>query len=1433
MLRAALAVTILLPTISFAQSNPAEPTPQQPKREWARSPKEIAFQNDSQWEDNRWQKTDVGPFLANSIKTGPATTLKGIAIRVGDKGQAAVCFDTARLRLSAAWTGRFLNFESRRFGLIRHPSSAGQLVWTTPKIAGWAWQDRFQPEPAEITHVDVEQGYTAPGSSVVHLPHHWARYHGFYPAGERVVLSYSVGSTQVLESPWYVEAEGQSAFVRSFEIKPSAEPLKLWVADAKSRIALIGSASLAQLEQKRPVLVIKPHREVLRLKLLIAPPDTTDIQLDSLRTAAGPAENLSKLSESDSGRWPQVLTTTGTTTETGGPYVIDTLTLPFENPHRALFFTAGHDFFSNGMAAICTAHGDVWTVSGIDRTLKQLRWRRFATGLYQPLGLKIVDDVVYVIGREQITRLHDRNQDGEADFYENFNNSLFVCPRTHDYVTCLDTDPAGNFYFIHAKTGVMKVSRDGSQIESIADGFRNPNGMAVSPTGLITAAPQQGSWTPESSLIVVKPGGYYGYGGPRVTPERPLGWDPPMCFIPRAMDNSGGAQVWVDSDRWGPLQGQMLHLSYGQCRMLLALTEEVDGVYQGGTIKFPTTPADFESGIMRGRFNPHDGQLYVSGLRGWQTRSVRDGCFQRVRYTGGAVRIPTGVKTFSNGIRLTFSDPLDPKLAENVDNFLVEQWNYVWSSAYGSPDFSVAEPQRQGRDEVDVVSATLSDDGHSLFLEMPDRQPVMQIAISWLLSTRDGVRFRGTYAHTINTPPRQAFPEDAIRRRARPRRISQEVEQRLQPGLASRIQSTKTGATDLRVVRLAALRQPHSASATPFLPAGSATYQLQGTLKTQLSGFFEFKLQANGPARFWINNEQILTLEDSSAGSESITAEPILLHKNHNLVRIAYTSPATQPARLNLLWKGYDFDWEPVPPSVFFHDSGSPQLAAAQQRRWGRELFADHHCHRCHQTLSKQPAMLELSLAPPDLAHSGDRFHSAWLQQWILAPHRLRPSTRMPAMLTHSPTAQQDAADIAAYLVSLKSSQTVQVQTDTPKANRSQNGDGAALYEHLSCLSCHHFQSPGADSEWNRLSLKFVDAKFRPGALQRFLKAPTVHHKATRMPDFQLTTDEAHSLARFLRMQPQSKLPALPSTADRERGQRLFKQSGCASCHAVDPAASQQSRPRKWPSSIELAGCLAEDATRMPGMPDYQFNARERAALLQFVRADGRSLETSHPLETSQRLIAKLNCLKCHDRDGERAPRAFIMAEEGSGLAPEVIPALTWAGEKLKPAWTAALLAGELPHRSRPWLKARMPAFPAYASALAQGLAAEHGIEAGSTQPFTVDSDLVAVGEKLTLQTGLDCRQCHGIGDLQPRGDKNTKIALGINFSQIRDRLRYPAYHRFMLDPPRFDINTRMVKLSENGLSTKVKEHFDADAHQQFEAVWHYIQTVPPITAKD
>ena len=217
--------------------------------------------------------------------------------------------------------------------------------------------------------------------------------------------------------------------------------------------------------------------------------------------------------------------------------------------------------------------------------------------------------------------------------------------------------------------------------------------------------------------------------------------------MPKIADNSAGGEVWVTGGKWGALEGQMLHLSYGHCSMLLVLRETVDGQAQGGVVPLP---GRFLSGVMRGVFNPHDGQLYVSGLRGWQTSAARDGCFQRVRCRPEKVQLPVGLTAHTNGLRVTFSQPLERTSAEDVGSFALERWNYLWAAQYGSKDWSLANPQKEGRDPVEVAAAKLSDDGRSVWLQIPDLKPAMQLQLRYNVKTAAGQPVRGEVYHTIH-----------------------------------------------------------------------------------------------------------------------------------------------------------------------------------------------------------------------------------------------------------------------------------------------------------------------------------------------------------------------------------------------------------------------------------------------------------------------------------------------------------------------------------------------------------------------------------------------------------------------------------------------------------------------------------------------------------
>ena len=150
-------------------------------------------------------------------------------------------------------------------------------------------------------------------------------------------------------------------------------------------------------------------------------------------------------------------------------------------------------------------------------------------------------------------------------------------------------------------------------------------------------------------------------------------------------------------------------------------------------------PWKFQSGVSRGRFSPHDGHLYVSGLTGWVTSAVQDGCLHRVRYVGGDVPWPVKMESYRNGIALTFGCSLDKESAENPENYSVQACNYRYSQGYGSPDLRPSHPTVEGRDDWDVASATLLDDGKTVFLEIPDLTPVMQISVIARKTTKGSI----------------------------------------------------------------------------------------------------------------------------------------------------------------------------------------------------------------------------------------------------------------------------------------------------------------------------------------------------------------------------------------------------------------------------------------------------------------------------------------------------------------------------------------------------------------------------------------------------------------------------------------------------------------------------------------------------------------------
>ena len=1214
------------------------------------------------------------------------------------------------------------------------------------------------------------------------------------------------------------------------------QPLHLTLGDDRIRAHVLESESArgaeVQKREGRTVLRFPPSDVPRTVKVLLAGESLPEKAFHAVARASGPAEDVQQLTKPGPQRWPETVTTAGELGQPDGAFALDTITLPLDNPYNSLMFLGGHAFLPNGDAAVTTVYGDVWLVAGIDDNLDRLVWKRFATGLYQPLGIRVIDEKIFVTCRDQIAILHDYNQDGEVDHVENFNNDAMVSWNSHEFVTNLERDREGNLYCIKSDTGgisdhdgcVLKITPDGSELSVYATGFRNSNGLTVGPDDTMTVSPQEGDWTPGSCIAFVEPGKFYGHRGAHHQATEPTDYEKPLCWIPRTADNSSGGHAWVTSDRWGPMKGQLLHLSAGQCRMLMVLQERTDELHQGGTVPFDM---EFDASVMRARFSPFDGQLYVSGMRSWVSRAAQDGCFHRVRYTGEPVYFPKRVDTYKNGLAISFYEPLDKQFAESVDSYKVRRWNYKWTDEYGSLHYHVHQPDEVGEDDVRVRSATMLDD-RTVFLELEDMLPVNQLTIDYQLRALDQTKLRRSIYYTIHK-----LPEREIER-ARLNLPTQQGLQRDDPGLASglifRFSSNEGGTrgADARVSRMAAMAVAAGQAITPFIDSRPFHITADGFVHAEWPGEYDIRIESVGEASVELNGQQV-------TGSGRVT-----LRGGMNEFELNYSSPAKGDAFVRVLWDSELFPEEPIPPTALYHVKDDVELSMGGELRHGRDLFTDLQCGNCHAV----PAASDITA--PALKGITSRLNPDWIAAWLLDPHSLNSRSRMPKLFDPDRSEdRQKVSDLVAYLSKVGEALAVE---PLPVVGSEQVSLGEALYEDLGCIACHQLQeNPTEREESDRIPLAGITAKFRSGQLVRYLQEPHEHHRTSRMPDLRLTRAEAVAVAAYLEEELPVRKIDLPNLTggDATRGQRLFVDASCIQCHAVpqvDRSRDKLGRDKLGRDKLgrdklgrdELvgprlasvfgkapSGCIAERVES--GLPDYRLDMAERRALASFLaHATGSSLENDCAIEVAETLISELRCAACHSRDHLQAALPLIAAEEGRGAISEFAPSLTWAGDKLHGDWMEAFIGGKSTTSPRPWLRGRMPSFPHFAPALARGLVAQHG--AVHAERVSVDSDLAAIGEKLVGEAGgLNCQQCHAANVRFQ--DNQDNIAPAIQFRFAKQRLRHEHYLRLVMDPPRYEPRTRMPKLSLDGQTTGLRNVFDGDARQQFEAIWHYIQS--------
>ncbi len=381
----ALAASLHFGAVSFAESNPPIP----------------------------WDAMDLGPFHSATFKIPQRDnqlTVKGIAIKVGAKDSpATVLFDTELLRVSAAWTGGFIEFPRGRGGLEGQTTPAGEVAFATNYAPGWVL-GRMIDDPR-----NQHQG---------HLPGNVAKYRGLFLNDAQVVLNYSVGQAMVMELPGTDIRGGKRVFTRTISAGPFDGESTMLLADVPNGKGSVDADGVAVVDGGATVTAFAVLGLPKTAKLDVAENGRVTLKIPPLADAVfqiaiwnGAKADLPKsadllkprrelpdpLTEALPGPalWGDALETKGKLGAGDEAYVLDEITLPDPNPYKSWLRLGGHDFFPNGDAAVVNMSGDVWIVSGLDETLEHVKWKRFATGLFQPLGCKVVDGLVYVLGRDR------------------------------------------------------------------------------------------------------------------------------------------------------------------------------------------------------------------------------------------------------------------------------------------------------------------------------------------------------------------------------------------------------------------------------------------------------------------------------------------------------------------------------------------------------------------------------------------------------------------------------------------------------------------------------------------------------------------------------------------------------------------------------------------------------------------------------------------------------------------------------------------------------------------------------------------------------------------------------------------------------------------------------------------------------------------------
>lgn len=388
----------------------------------------------------------------------------------------------------------------------------------------------------------------------------------------------------------------------------------------------------------------------------------------------------------------------------------------------------GMAFLPDGTLAVSTRCGQVWFVDHVlDADPKAVRWRLFAEGLDEGLGLAVKDGALFVLQRGELSRLVDKDGDGHCDRIERVAAGWGLSGNYHEFAYGLPVDAAGNFYatlnlgfldkaWWHGKSlgrwrgWALRITPQGV-VQPIASGFRSPDGVALSPHGDLFVTDNQGDWMPCCGVFHVREGRFYSHPAglrwpsdvdPSDTVPPKADRTPPAVWIPYGLSRSTGNLAWDTSGgKFGPFAGDCFAAELTNGLVVRLLLEKVRGEWQGAALAFRHDVGSAH----RLLFAP-DGTLLI-GLtnRGWGGAGKAHG-ITRVRFTGDTPMEITKCALVADGFDLTFTHKVTSEPA--ALSATLQLYDYAWWWKYGSPEFL-----------RDPLPCTLTRNGNTLAVRVP------------------------------------------------------------------------------------------------------------------------------------------------------------------------------------------------------------------------------------------------------------------------------------------------------------------------------------------------------------------------------------------------------------------------------------------------------------------------------------------------------------------------------------------------------------------------------------------------------------------------------------------------------------------------------------------------------------------------------------------